>query len=56
MADFVSIAGLSIAVFDKIWIIGTTTAELISDYRHFDEVSCVYMWGSKLLSSSSLTG
>jgi len=39
MAELVGIAGLTIAAFDKIWIVGARTAEIISDYRHFDEVT-----------------
>jgi hypothetical protein len=38
MADPISIAGLAIAVFDKILLVGSKTAEIISDYRHFDDV------------------
>lgn len=38
MPDFVGVAGLAIAAFDKIWLIGSKTAEIISDYRHFDKV------------------
>jgi hypothetical protein len=38
MADLVGIAGLTVAAFDKIWLIGSKTAEIISDYRHFDKV------------------
>jgi hypothetical protein len=35
MAD---LAGITLAVFDKIWVIGSKAAEVIADYRHFDKV------------------
>jgi hypothetical protein len=44
MADLVGIAGLTIAAFDKIWLIGSKTAEIISDYREFDKVKDTCQW------------
>ncbi|CAI6337835.1 unnamed protein product [Periconia digitata] len=32
-------AGLAFAVFDKLWLVGSKTAEAISDYREFDKDS-----------------
>ncbi|PVH93642.1 hypothetical protein DM02DRAFT_676715 [Periconia macrospinosa] len=39
MADLVGVAGLTFAAFDRIWLIGSKTAEVISDYREFDKDS-----------------
>jgi hypothetical protein len=36
----VGLAGLTIAVLDQLWKIGNGTADLISNYRHFDSVKC----------------
>jgi hypothetical protein len=35
----IGLAGLTIAVLDQLWKIGNGTAELISNYRGFDNVS-----------------
>ena len=37
--DPLSIAGLTIAVFDQLWKFGEATAELLSTYKAFDYVS-----------------
>ncbi|KKP02294.1 hypothetical protein THAR02_05587 [Trichoderma harzianum] len=39
--DPLSIANLTISVFDQLWKLGETTAELVANYRDFDEVSCI---------------
>ena len=39
MADPVSIAGLTIAVLDALWKVSERTADLISDFKDFDNVS-----------------
>ena len=38
MLDPLSLAGLTLAVFDELLKLGKTTAEVISDMRSFDEV------------------
>jgi hypothetical protein len=37
--DPLSIAGLTIAVLDQLWKMGDRTAELVSNFREFDNVS-----------------
>jgi len=39
MIDPLSSAGLAIAVFDQLWKLGERTAELVADFREFDNVS-----------------
>ncbi|KAF2848105.1 hypothetical protein T440DRAFT_429324 [Plenodomus tracheiphilus IPT5] len=39
MADLVSIAGVTIAAFDKVWIIGCKAVAIVSDYQEFDKDS-----------------
>lgn len=48
-ASIVTIISLTIATFDQLLKLGERTAELISDIRAFDDVSCQ----SKLLSDLS---
>lgn len=38
MADPLSIAGLTLAVIDQVWKVSERTAELISNFRKFDNV------------------
>lgn len=39
MVDPLSITGLTIAVLEQLWKLGERTAELVSDFRDFDNVS-----------------
>lgn len=39
MIDPLSSAGLVIAVFDQLWKLGERTAELVADFREFDNDS-----------------
>jgi hypothetical protein len=38
MVDPLSIAGLTLAVIDQLWKVSERTAELISNFREFDNV------------------
>lgn len=43
MLDPLSIAGLSLAIFDELLKLGERTAELVSDIRSFDEVKSRFL-------------
>lgn len=53
MADLVGVAGLTFAIFDKVWLIGCKTAEVVSDYREFDKVSEIHIPGGIWLSAAN---
>lgn len=38
--DPLSVAGLTIAIFDQLWKLGDRTAELVANFRDFDNVRC----------------
>jgi hypothetical protein len=39
--DPLSVAGLTIAVLDQLWKVGERTAELVANYRDFDNVGII---------------
>lgn len=41
--DPLSIAGLTLSALEQLWKVGDVTAELVANYRDFDEASPAYM-------------